>query len=364
MQYASEPAASSGMSREDAQAVNAAAALRGVRMPFDGNALVSVIVPTRDRCELLARAIRSVLTQTYANLELLIVDDGSADGTVEMVSSIKDSRVRWMPNPRRGGAGYSRYRGAEAARGDFIAFLDSDDWWLADKLRLQLAAAELEGPENLVMLCPPACDDGLGVVPLEQPILRYGQPIADYVYAGRQATVLSSGLLLDGRLGRRVRFDPGLRVNQDTDYLLRLEREGARFHCQPQPLYVLDTRRRTDRMSYDPSLCSESRRWYERMRHDWSRQAQRGYFLWDLSVRYASTGRRLQGFLYFLRGLSLEAGSYRVLRQLLRVIGGGEVPTGLKLLRRQWLRALPMPRRVPNRIDPILAEKPAAAPPS
>lgn len=310
----------------------------GACLPFDGRVLVSVVIPTCNRRELLARALQSVRTQSYPNWEAIVVDDASIDGTPEMIAALDDPRIRCYVNDTRRGAGYSRHHGAGLTRGAFIAYLDSDDWWLPHKLRVQLAAAErLQGP-RAVVICPPACDDGNGALPVDQPILRLGQPIADYVYTGRQATVLSSCILVDGDFGRRWRFSPRLRVNQDTDYLLRLERHGARFHCIDEPLYVLDTRRRVDRMSIDPALSRDSLAWYYRVSGDWSPQARRGYLLWDLSLRCAGTGRRGMGLLYFLRGLSLEAGPYRVLRQFLRVIGGGQVPAGLRWVRRQLRR--------------------------
>lgn len=338
----------------------------GPRPPFDGQALVSVVIPTCNRRELLSRALQSVIAQSYGNWETIVVDDGSSDGTADMIAAIGDPRIRWVINDGRRGAGYSRHHGAGLARGAYIAFLDSDDWWLPQKLWAQLEAAESLGGRRLVVICPPACDDGAGVLPVEQPILRPGQPIADYVYAGRQATVLSSCILVDGDFGRRRRFNRRLRVNQDTDYLLRLERHGGRFHCIDTPLYVLDTRRRADRISVDPGLSRESLAWYYRTSGDWSRQARRGYLLWDLALRCAGTGRRGMGLLYFFRGLSLDAGPYRVLRQFLRVLGGGDVPAGLKWLRRQLRRLQPSgvaPAEVALSEEVAAASRHSATPP-
>jgi len=324
-----------GAAEDDAPALSSQPRPAGARLPFDGMVLVSVVIPTCNRRELLARALQSVRAQSYPNWEAIVVDDASTDGTPEMIAALGEPRIRCHINEKRRGAGYSRHHGAGLTRGAFIAYLDSDDWWLPHKLRMQLAVAErLPGP-RVVVICPPACDDGNGALPVDQPVLRAGQPIADYVYTGRQATVLSSCLLVEGDFGRRRRFSPVLRVNQDTDYLLRLERHGAHFHCIDEPLYVLDTRRRVDRMSIDPALSRDSLAWYYRVSGDWSPAARRGYLLWDLSLRCAGTGHRGLGLLYFLRGLSLEAGPYRVLRQFLRVLGGGQVPAGLRWLRRQ-----------------------------
>lgn len=96
----------------------------------------SVIIPTFNRLNFLKEAIDSVLTQSYATLELLIVDDGSTDGTAEFVASLND-RVRTFNQPNHGPSA-ARNFGIRQARGEFIAFLDSDDLWLPDKLKTQI----------------------------------------------------------------------------------------------------------------------------------------------------------------------------------------------------------------------------------
>ena len=86
----------------------------------------SVVIPTLNRAGVLANAMRSVLAQTYADLELIIVDDGSTDDTAAVVGAIGDDRVRYQPQPRSG-VSAARNAGAAAARGEFLVFLDSDD---------------------------------------------------------------------------------------------------------------------------------------------------------------------------------------------------------------------------------------------
>ncbi len=114
--------------------------------------LISVVLPTYNRAHLLPRAIDSVLTQTYRNLELIVADDASTDHTAEVVKAIPDTRVRYLRCPRNGGPGYARNRGIEQARGDYIAFQDSDDVWLPEKLAWQLRALQ-EAPPQTGMVC-------------------------------------------------------------------------------------------------------------------------------------------------------------------------------------------------------------------
>ena len=98
---------------------------------------VSVIIPTYNRAEFLKKAIDSVLAQTYPHYELLVVDDGSEDNTAELVSSY-GHKLRYIKQQNRGAAA-ARNAGIEAARYDLLAFLDSDDWFDAEKLAEQLA---------------------------------------------------------------------------------------------------------------------------------------------------------------------------------------------------------------------------------
>lgn len=101
--------------------------------------LVSVIVPTHNRCQFIGETVDSVLAQTYPNLEIIVVDDGSTDGTGDLVKKRfhGDPRFRYIhqTNQERSVA---RNTGIKEAKGDFVAFLDSDDLWLATKLEKQM----------------------------------------------------------------------------------------------------------------------------------------------------------------------------------------------------------------------------------
>ncbi|EZP59696.1 glycosyltransferase family A protein [Exiguobacterium sp. RIT341] len=102
--------------------------------------LVSIIMPTYNDMEFIDKSIESVLNQTYQNIELLIVDDCSTDGTEKYIEKIisKDFRVKYFKNEKNSGAAVSRNLGVKFARGEFIAFIDSDDVWFRDKLEKQI----------------------------------------------------------------------------------------------------------------------------------------------------------------------------------------------------------------------------------
>jgi teichuronic acid biosynthesis glycosyltransferase TuaG len=112
-----------------------------------GGERVSVIMPVYNAEPTLAKAIGSVLAQTHANLELLVVDDGSSDGSWPIVLDFarRDPRVRPIGPRRNGGVASARNTGLDAATGACVAFLDSDDWWHPQKLEAQLETLRATG---------------------------------------------------------------------------------------------------------------------------------------------------------------------------------------------------------------------------
>lgn len=101
--------------------------------------LVSIIMPSYNTGRFIAETIESVIAQTYTNWELIIVDDCSTDNTDDVVSPyLSDERVRYIKNEKNSGAAVSRNRALRKAKGRWIAFLDSDDLWLPEKLEKQL----------------------------------------------------------------------------------------------------------------------------------------------------------------------------------------------------------------------------------
>ncbi|MCT7982836.1 glycosyltransferase [Laspinema sp. A4] len=106
---------------------------------------ISVIIPAYNAEKTIQETIESVLKQTFQDFELIIINDGSTDATLEIISSIKDSRIQVFSFPNSG-AQKSRNRGIEQAVGEYVAFIDADDLWTPDKLERQLKALE-ENPE-------------------------------------------------------------------------------------------------------------------------------------------------------------------------------------------------------------------------
>lgn len=110
---------------------------------------VTVIIPTFNRLPLLKRAVNSVLNQTVSDIEVIVVDDASTDGSADWLTSLSDPRVRYVRCQQNRGVAAARNRGIAEAANQWIAFLDSDDEWLPDKLYCQTTAL-MSAPERII----------------------------------------------------------------------------------------------------------------------------------------------------------------------------------------------------------------------
>lgn len=184
---------------------------------------VSVVIPTFNRAHLLLRAVQSVLNQTFTDFELIIVDDASTDNTQEVVESFGDLRIRYIKHEQNKGGGASRNTGIEAARGEFIAFLDSDDEWMPTKLEIQVAALSQAGPEVGFVICGMrslSTMDGLSYSS-EKIATAQGNIVSDLL-EGTVRWHLCGLMARTSKVMAIGGFDPLLASAQDWDFIFRL----------------------------------------------------------------------------------------------------------------------------------------------
>lgn len=207
--------------------------------------LVSVVLPTYNRAQTLARSIRSVLNQTYTNIELIVVDDGSTDDTAAIMATFVDPRVRYVPLPSNRGASAARNEGLRLAVGEFIAFQDSDDEWLIDKLEVQMAAARAMNSDKVAVFHMKVVygrDEqrvyGEGRVCCV-PILKGPLNRERFIKITHERNLISPQTLLFSRkcLEAVGGFDPQLKNSVDWDFSIRLV-YNADVHFIPEPLVM------------------------------------------------------------------------------------------------------------------------------
>ncbi len=205
-------------------------------------ALVSVIIPTTRRPGQLRRALDSVFSQTYRDLEAIVVVDGPNPETMAMLAHYAEPRLRVLQNDRALGPGPTRNLGAEAAHGEWLAFLDDDDEWLANKLERQLAAASIEEAVLLTCRCRVITPHASYAWP--RCLYDARTPVDEYLWQRRslfrgEAYLATASYLLPRWLFMQARFG-STRQREDDTLLLRLTKEcGARIVMLPDVLVVI-----------------------------------------------------------------------------------------------------------------------------
>ncbi len=184
---------------------------------------VSVVIATYNKAREIGAAIDSVLHQTYRDVEILVVDDGSTDDTAERVTAYGD-RVRYVLKPN-GGTGSTRNLGIAQARGRFVAFLDGDDLWLPRKLEVQMAAFERE-PDILAVQCGAYCvDSALNVLEVRACDPRQDS-LLNFLLFRNLPAFASSVIIRKDVLDRIGGFGLDLVILSDWDMVCRLAHAG------------------------------------------------------------------------------------------------------------------------------------------
>ncbi|MFC3168043.1 glycosyltransferase family 2 protein [Paracoccus fontiphilus] len=236
----------------------------------------SIIIPAYNRIDQIGRAIASCLAQTCPDFEIIVVDDGSRDGTPDLVEAMEDARIRCI-RQANAGASAARNAGARAARGSHLAFLDSDDEFLPSKLQRLSVAIRADGhADRTVWYSPLFFDRGQGnrmVKPARA--IAPGEPVGDYLFAD-DGLMQTSTLVVPRALFMQVCFDTSLRCLEDLDLCLRLEEAGAIFHMLPEPEVVWYDDRPSGRLSYTTSQ-GEVRDWAARQSGRLTPRARQGY---------------------------------------------------------------------------------------
>lgn len=246
----------------------------------------SIVIPAYNRADQIGRAIASCLGQTFHDFEVVVVDDGSRDGTAEVIEAVGDPRVRCI-RQANAGASAARNTGAQAARGTHLAFLDSDDEFLPHKLeRLGAVIGADDQPERTVWYSPLLFDRGQGNRMVKPPrAIAPDEPVGDYLFAD-DGLMQTSTLVVPRALFARVGFDSDLRCLEDLDLCLRLEEAGARFRMLPEPEVIWHDDRPQGRLSYTTSPA-EVRDWASLQADRLSARAMHGYLARFLAPQIA-----------------------------------------------------------------------------
>ena len=210
------------------------------------NPKVSIIIPAYNTSLYIKKTVESALEQTEQNIEVIVVDDASTDKTVEIVSEIIDKRLKILVNESNFGPSYSRNRAIKVAKGEWIALLDSDDWYEPRRLEILLHTADAENA-NMIADNMHLIKDGA-----EHPHSTY---FANQGISFKNPTRIDAVNLIDLSLSitkplvkrdfliqNSLEFNEALKYEEDFFLFLFCILKGAIFVVSPEPLYFYRTR--------------------------------------------------------------------------------------------------------------------------
>lgn len=194
--------------------------------------LVTVVVPNYNHAQYLGRAIQSVIDQTYSNWEAIIIDNHSTDNTDEVLSCFSDPRITYLKIHNNGVIAASRNAGIRAAKGDWIAFLDSDDCWFPGRLETVINGIKDDHSVDVF-----ATDEiQVDIAENRSRLLKYGPYRTNFYKVlltegnriSTSATLVRHHFMIDS--GILFREDPKFVTVEDYDFWMLLAKAGAKFH--------------------------------------------------------------------------------------------------------------------------------------
>jgi glycosyltransferase involved in cell wall biosynthesis len=268
----------------------------------------SVIVPVYNRAASVLRTLESVRDQTFGDFECIVVDDGSKDGgeLKAVVESLGDPRFRYVRRENGGGSA-ARNTGIDEANGEFVAFLDSDDRWLREKLERDVEVCST----NRVVFSRVLVERRgriVGQRPRTAP--RPGEPIPDYL-ACRDGFTQTSTIVLPTLLARRVRFNEEIAFSQDMDFAIRLAAAGAEFEMLPQSAVIMLDDETGDRLSRSKDWRG-ALAWVDGVRPMLSDRAYHAYRGRQVARLAADSGKYATALRYYMIALARRAFSPRL----------------------------------------------------
>jgi glycosyltransferase involved in cell wall biosynthesis len=199
--------------------------------------LVSVIIPTYNRADILPRSLGSVLNQTFRNVEVIVVDDGSRDQTEATVQGFEDPRVTYIRHQTNQGPSAARNTGIKVARGEYIAFQDSDDKWYPDKLQRQMDAFASASPNVGVVYSGYWRVEGKNRVYIPPPWIQKKEGDIHHILLKENFIGLPTAIVRRECFARAGDFDISLPCLEDWELWIRVSRH---YHFQyiDEPLMV------------------------------------------------------------------------------------------------------------------------------
>lgn len=269
----------------------------------------SVVIPCYNSSSSIEAALDSLVKQTFKDFEVLIIDDASSDISLTMAIAERyqtSLAIKFLINSCNMNGAYSRNRGIEIAEGEFIAFLDSDDVWVPDRLETALKLLETLPDKDQIFIYGRfelIRNHTTGaLLPLRG--IRKAELVSEYVFAACQQ-MQTSTFVCSSKLAKRIMFDEALNRHQDSDFAMRVQRAGAHliFQSKKCASYIFksdDLKRRIAMGRINSDFCSQ---WLKEKEQFFSKAAVAGYKISVFSRILYIEGHLSRSFLMLLESL-------------------------------------------------------------
>lgn len=286
-------------------------------------AIVSVVIPTRHRPQIVSRAVRSALAQTLQAIEVVVVVDGPDLETVKALSQINDSRLKIVELAKNIGASGARNAGVRESNGTWIAFLDDDDEWLPQKLHLQLEVAQKSQFKFPVVSSRFIALTSKGELIWPRRLLAPNEPLSDYLFARNslfagEGFMQTSTFFTKKELLIKTPFSENKYKHEDWEWLLqvsKLEDVGIEFVAEPTAYWYSDIGRQRLSNTGDWQYSLE---WIKSVQHLVTPKAYSS-FIMSVVSHEASMRKDWSAFWMLLRE-SIKLGKPRLIDYLLYIV--------------------------------------------
>ncbi|MFH1308706.1 MAG: glycosyltransferase [Patescibacteria group bacterium] len=270
---------------------------------------VSVIIPTYNHAEFLERAIKSVLDQTFQDFEIIVVDDGSTDNTKAVVNKLKnqDYKIKYICQKNSGGPSSPKNRGIKSSKGEYIAFLDSDDEWFPDKLEKQIKLFKQADASCGLVTCNAIIIDKDGNELAKYKTPKYKEPLKellklDYIFS-------NSSIILSRRVINKVGYyDEKLKTREDWEMWIRILNFGFSFNFTEE--FLFKYRVHNKNISKEINFSKKNIEYYEYIFQKYKNLYKRynicGIILEKLGIRMLLNNNPLRARKYFLKKIKIN----------------------------------------------------------
>ncbi|MBY0196841.1 glycosyltransferase family 2 protein [Priestia megaterium] len=259
------------------------------------NEMISVIIPTFNRRDIISRSIASVLNQTYKNIEVLVIDDASTDDTDKVVKKIKDPRVKYFRLRENTQGTVPRNYGIEKSSGEYIAFLDSDDEWFPKKLELQINYIKSYGEKANNVLCFTNADVKINDKKINKVIndeCLFKSDIVNYIFENNNF-VQTSTFMIKADIAKRIKFNSSLKKHQDYDFCIRLQKQGVEFLLLDETLTLYYSDVNSNQISsFNLNKIKTSMNWFEENQKYFNENSRKVFRIQNYLYFYILSGKK------------------------------------------------------------------------